>query len=438
MDKQPFTITPGTLSPVTISKELLALADKIEIQTRAINTAIQQVAFRNQQKVLNAFAAERVSEHHLKGSTGYGYGDQGRDTLERVFARVLGAEAALVRGQIVSGTHAIALALFGVLRPGDELLSVTGRPYDTLEQVIGLNPQAASGAPTAGSLRDWGVSYRQVDLRPDGAPDFEAINTAINPKTKMVAIQRSRGYSWQPAQTLAGLKELIGYVKNRKPEIIVFVDNCYGELVEDREPTQVGADLIAGSLIKNLGGGLAPAGGYVAGRQELVTLAANRWTAPGIGGAVGASPDYNRLLFQGLFMAPHIVGEALQGAVFAAALFSELGFPVSPAYDQPRSDLVQAIQLGSAERILAFCRGIQLASPVDSYVTPEPWEMPGYQDQVIMAGGTFVQGSTLELSADAPLRDPYTIYLQGGLCREHVKFGTLLAAERVLSLGRGK
>ncbi|MDA8213024.1 MAG: methionine gamma-lyase family protein [Clostridia bacterium] len=415
-----------------LSQELWDLTEKVEQKIRPVVAKIQQQAFNNHRKVLAAFAREKVSDYHLKGSTGYGYGDQGRETLERVMAHVLGAEAALVRSQIVSGTHAIALALFGVLRPGDELLCVTGNPYDTLEEVIGLKGKAA------GSLMDWQVTYRQVELLPGGIPDLEAISEAISEKTRMVAIQRSRGYSWRPSLDIGRLKELIAFIKGVNKDILVFVDNCYGELVEAQEPTEVGADLIAGSLIKNLGGGLAPTGGYVAGRKDLVKLAANRWTAPGIGGAVGASLDLNRQLFQGLFLAPHVVGEALQGAVLTSALFSELGFEVSPQYDELRTDLIQAIKLGSGELLQAFCRGLQQASPVDSHVLPEPWAMPGYRDQVIMAGGTFVQGSTIELSADGPMREPYAVYLQGGLYREHVKLGALLAAENVLSLIKTK
>ncbi|HEX3033093.1 MAG TPA: methionine gamma-lyase family protein [Bacillota bacterium] len=410
-----------------ISQELLDLADQVEEKIVPVCKNIKRVAFLNQRKVLDAFAQERITEYHLKGTTGYGYGDQGRDALERVVARVMGAEAALVRSQIVSGTHAIALALFGILRPGDELLSVTGSPYDTLEEIIGLKGEGGKG-----SLRDWGVTYKQVNLLPDGSPDFAGIRAAIGPQTKMVAIQRSRGYAIRPALGLDKMAELISAVKEIRPDVVVFVDNCYGELVEEKEPTEIGADLIAGSLIKNLGGGLAPTGGYVAGRRDLVELAACRWTAPGISGAVGSSLDINRALYQGLFQAPHVVGEALQGAVFTAELFTRLGFQVSPAYNEFRSDLVQAIILGEAQLVKAFCLGLQQASPVDSFVVPEAWAMPGYQDQVIMAGGTFVQGSTIELSGDAPMRDPYAVYMQGGLNLEHVKLGALLAAQNVL------
>ncbi len=410
------------------SQPLWEVAEKVEKIIQPVVMELQTRAFDNHRKVLAAFAQEKIADYHLKGSTGYGYGDQGREALEKVFARVLGTETALVRSQIVSGTHAIALALFGTLRPGDELLSVTGSPYDTLEELIGLK------GSTAGSLRDWGVNYRQVDLLADGTADREGIARAITQQTKMVAIQRSRGYSWRPSLNIATLKALIAFIKGIKPEVVVFVDNCYGELVEALEPTDVGADLIAGSLIKNLGGGLASTGGYVAGRRDLVNLAANRWTAPGIGGAVGASLDLNRQLYQGLFMAPHTVSEALQGAVFTACLFAELGYAVSPSYDEPRTDLIQAIKLGSSDKVQAFCRGLQQASPIDSHVIPLPWVMPGYQDQVIMAGGTFVQGATIELSADAPMREPFAIYMQGGLCKEHVKHGALMAAEQILSL----
>lgn len=411
-----------------ISPELLKLAEEVEERIQPVLKGIKQTAFFNQRKVLDAFAKERITEYHLKGTTGYGYDDQGRGGLERVLARVMGAESALVRSQIVSGTHAIALVLYGILRPGDELVSVTGDPYDTLEEIIGLK-----GKQGAGSLRDWGVTYKQVNLLADGSPDYAGIKEAIGPKTKMVALQRSRGYALRPAMGMDKMATLIATVKSIKPDVVVFVDNCYGELVEEREPTQIGADLIAGSLIKNLGGGMAPTGGYVAGRKDLVELASYRWTAPGIGGAVGASLEVNRALFQGLFQAPHVVGEALQGAVFSAELFSRLGFAVSPTYDEFRSDLVQAIILGKGELVKAFCLGLQQASPVDSFVVPEPWEMPGYQDQVIMAGGTFVQGSTIELSGDAPMRQPYAVYMQGGLNFEHVKLGALVAAQNVIA-----
>jgi len=379
----------------------------------------------NHRKVLDAFRAFQVSDYHLKGTTGYGYGDLGRDTLEKIYARIFKTEAALVRGQIVSGTHAIALCLYGVLRPGDLLVSATGAPYDTLEEIIGIRGN------TPGSLKEYGVNYRQVGLTPDNRIDLDTLASVLSAKPRMVIMQRSRGYSWRNSFTVNYLGKVIEFIKGRSPETIVFVDNCYGELVEQFEPTEVGADLVAGSLIKNLGGGLAPAGGYVAGRRELVEMASYRWTAPGIGSAVGASLDFNRLLYQGLFLAPHIVTEALKGAVFAAALMSRLGYPVSPSYDEMRTDLIQAICLGSREKLIAFCQGLQKGCPVDSHVLPEPWDMPGYGEQVIMAGGTFIQGGTLELSADGPMREPYAVYFQGGLSKEYVKLGILSAVQNL-------
>lgn len=377
--------------------------------------------------MLNAFQSARVSDFHLKGGTGYGYNDAGREALEEVYAGIFGTEAALVRGQIVSGTHAIALCLFGVLRPGDELLSVQGRPYDTLEEIIGVSGNGG------GSLRDFGVTYRQIELTRDLLPDYQAIKSAIGPKTRMALIQRSRGYSLKPSLSIAGMAELIKFIRSCKEDIVIFVDNCYGEFVELEEPSAIGADIVAGSLIKNPGGGLAPTGGYVAGKKKYVALAANRWTAPGIGAEVGPSPDYIRLMFQGIFLAPGLVAQALQGAVFTARLFERLGFPTTPVFDEPRTDIIQAIELGDPDRLVAFCRGIQAASPVDSHVRPQPWGMPGYNDHVIMAAGTFVQGASLELSADAPLRKPYAVYMQGGLSRYYARQAAINAASYVLS-----
>ena len=370
--------------------------------------AYAPVAEKNFAKVLDAMRAAKISENHLQGSTGYGYGDVGRDALEAVFAQVMGAEACLLRQQIVSGTHAITLALLGNLLPGDELLYV-GRPYDTLCKVIGLQGE------TPGSLLESGVQYREVDF--DFAkPNPAQIVAALQPQTKILALQRSRGYAWRPALSLGLLAEIIKAVHQARPEIIVFVDNCYGEFVCEQEPTELGADLIAGSLIKNPGGGIAPGGGYVAGRADLVERAAARLTAPGIGAEVGSS-----LLGQRVFMAPLVVQEALCGAVFTAAMFEALGFAASPSSTETRSDIVEAICLEKPELLLAFCQGIQKYSPVDSYVRPEPWDMPGYTDQVVMASGAFVSGSSIELSADAPMRPPYIAYFQGGLNRWHAK-----------------
>jgi len=383
---------------------------------------IEAIAHANTEKVLDAFQAAHIGDHHFAGTTGYGHDDLGRGALETVFAKVFNAEAALVRGQFASGTHAIATALFGVLRPGDELLAVTGHPYDTLEEVIGLRGEHQ------GSLAEWGVTYREVDLTPAGEVDIPAVVAAIGPATKVCAIQRSRGYAWRPAVDMARMKPLIDAIKAKKPDAIIFVDNCYGEFTEATEPTDLGADLIAGSLIKNPGAGIVPSGGYVAGRADLVHACACRFTAPGIGAAGGASLDQNRLLFQGLFMAAHTVSEALKGAALAAHVFAGLGYEVSPAAADLRTDIIQAVRFGAAEPLVAFCRAIQAASPINAYVTPIPDVVPGYGDDVVMAGGTFIEGSTIELSADGPLREPFVGYWQGGLSYSHCR----IALGRVL------
>lgn len=409
-------------------KDLNLLIGQVEEELRGVYRNFEEVSLSNHGKVLQAFHQARVSEYHLKGSTGYGYGDPGRETVEKVFAGVYRAEAALVRGQIASGTHAIALCLFGILRPGDELLSVTGQPYDTLEEVLGVRGEAS------GNLRQWGISFRQVDLLPDGKLDFAGIRAAIGEKTRMVMIQRSRGYWWRPALDIDNLEEACRFIRRIKKDIIIFVDNCYGEFVEKREPIEAGADLAAGSLIKNMGGGIAPTGGYVVGRADLVQMAANRLTAPGLGGGVGASLDFNRWFLQGVFLAPHVVCEALKGAAFAAALFERLGYEVSPGFKEKRSDIIQGIRFNDAEEMIAFCQGLQKGSPIDGHIVPEPAPMPGYADQVIMAGGTFVAGSTIELSADGPLREPYAIYMQGGLSKEYVKLGIISAARECESM----
>lgn len=401
---------------------VMQLAEEAEKLVTPVYKRMEQVSLANHQKVLEAFHRSRVSEYHLKGSTGYGYGDAGREVVEKVFASVLRCESALVRGQIASGTHAIALCLFGILRPGDELLFVTGKPYDTLEEVIGVRGNAP------GNLREMGIQYKQVGLLPDGRPDLQEIQHAIGSKTKMVMIQRSRGYDWRASIDIEQIGEICRAIREVNKDTVIFVDNCYGEFVEECEPIEVGADLLAGSLIKNMGGGIAPMGGYVAGRADLIEMAANRLTAPGIGAGVGASLDFNRWFLQGIFMAPHVVGEALKGAVFAAALFERMGYEVSPGYSEKRSDIIQGIKFGNAEEMLAFCRGLQKGSPLDGYITPEPAPMPGYDDMVVMAGGTFIAGSTIELSADGPLREPYAIYMQGGLSKEYVKLGILSAA----------
>ena len=377
------------------------------------NTATAQI------KILNAFQKNQASDFHLNGSTGYGYGDTGRDILELIWADIFKAEKALVRSNIASGTHALALCLFGILLPGDTFVSISGEPYDTLQTIIGRNKEM-------GTLSELGIHHKVVELVND-AFDFDGIAKTVTPDTKMVCIQRSRGYNWRKSLTIAQIEEAIRFVKNINPEIIVFVDNCYGEFVELKEPLEIGADLIAGSLIKNPGGGLAPRGGYVAGKAHLVDRAAARLTAPGIAEDVGSALDFNRLAYQGLFMAPLIVEQSMKGAIFAAQLLTQLGYKVSPAADAVRTDIIQAIQLDEPDNVRKFCRGIQMASPLDAHVTPYDAELPGYDDPVIMAGGTFVQGSSIELSIDGPMREPYIVYMQGGLSVAHVNAGVVAA-----------
>ena len=389
---------------------------------------LDETAEYNQLKVLSAMQKNRVDEACFYPSTGYGYNDQGRDVLEQVYADTFHTEAALVRPQIACGTHALAVALFGNLRPGDELLSPVGKPYDTLEEVIGIRPQK-------GSLAEYGITYRQVDLREDGTFDYPAIEQALTPKTRLVTIQRSKGYQTRPSLSVAQIGEQIAFIKKRKPDIICMVDNCYGEFVDVIEPSDAGADLLVGSLIKNPGGGLAPIGGYVAGKKELVEQAAYRMTSPGLGKEVGASLGVKQAFYQGFFLAPMVVKGALKGAIFAAGVYEALGFPVLPDSKEPRQDIIQSITLGSPEKIVAFCQGIQAAAPVDSYVSPEPWDMPGYDSPVIMAAGAFVSGSSIELSADGPIRPPYAVYFQGGLTWEHAKFGILMSLEKLAQAG---
>jgi cystathionine beta-lyase family protein involved in aluminum resistance len=385
---------------------------------------IKEIVESNQLKILRSFQQNRITDFHLNGSTGYGYGDEGRDKLEKVYASIFKAEKALVRSQIVSGTHAIALGIMGNLKRGEELISATGRPYDTLLKVIGIHGEE-------GSLIQNGIKYREIPLTEEKGINLEQLYNSISPQTKMIIFQRSKGYEWRPSFSIAKLTEAIKIVKSRFPEIICMVDNCYGEFVENQEPLEGGADLIAGSLIKNPGGGIALTGGYLAGKEELINNAALRLTAPGIDLEVGSSLNFNRPAYQGLFLAPLIVGEALQGAVLAAKFFQLLGFPVLPQFDEQRTDIIQAIRLGSRELMLSFCHGLQKACPLDSYVKPEPALLPGYTDEVIMAGGTFIQGSSIELSADGPIRPPYNIYLQGGLSLGHIKTGIILAAEEM-------
>ncbi len=389
---------------------------------------IDRVAEYNQAKVIAAMQKNRVNATHFNISSGYGYDDEGRDNLERVYADCFGTEAALVRPQITCGTHALALALGANLLPGDELLSPVGGPYDTLEEVIGIRPSPCS-------LKEYGVSYRQVDLLPDGGFDYEGIRAAINEKTKLVTIQRSKGYATRPSFSVEEIGKLIAFCKSCKPDVLCMVDNCYGEFVELQEPSNVGADMVVGSLIKNLGGGLAPTGGYICGTTACVERCAFRLSAPGLGREVGANLGLLTSFYQGLFLAPTVVASAVQGAVFAAACYEKLGFRVVPGSGETRRDIIQAVELGSREAMVAFCKGIQSAAPVDSYVTPEPWDMPGYDDEVIMAAGAFVQGASIELSADGPIRPPYAVYFQGGLTWYHAKLGILMSLQKLLDAG---
>ena len=390
--------------------------------------AIDQIAECNHLRVMEAFHKNRVRTECFNTATGYGYDDVGRDTLEQVYADLFHAEAALVRPQITCGTHALALALMSNLRPGDELLSPVGKPYDTLEEIIGIRP-------SKGSLAEYGITYRQVDLLEDGSFDFDGIKAAMNEKTKLITIQRSKGYATRPTLSVERIGELIAFIKNIKPDVSCMVDNCYGEFVQTIEPTDVGADMMVGSLIKNLGGGLAPIGGYIVGTKACVDNAAYRLTSPGLGKEVGASLGVMQSFYQGLFFAPGVVASALKGAIFAANIYERLGFDVHPNGSEPRYDIIQAVTFHKAEGLIAFCEGIQAAAPVDSYVTPEPWDMPGYDDQVIMAAGAFVQGSSIELSADGPLREPYTAFFQGGLTWNHAKQGILMSLQKMKEKG---
>ena len=410
---------------IGISKEVYDLGEKVIDDLKDRFLEYDRVAEFNQLKILAAMQKNKVSAECLLGTTGYGYNDLGRDTLERVYADTFKGEDALVRPQITCGTHALALALMSNLRPGDELLSPVGKPYDTLEEVIGIRP-------SMGSLAEYGVSYRQVDLLPDGSYDFDGIKNAINKNTKLVTIQRSKGYAMRPSLSVERIGELVSFIRGIKKDVIIMVDNCYGEFVETREPLEVGADMIVGSLIKNPGGGLAPTGGYIVGKKECIENAAHRLTSPGLGKEVGASLSMNQSLFQGFFLAPTVTCGALKSAVFAANLYERLGYFVVPNGSEKRCDIIQSVELKSAEALKAFCKGIQAAAPVDSYVTPEPWDMPGYDSQVIMAAGAFVQGSSIELSADGPLKEPYAVYFQGGLTWYHGKVGILNSLQKLV------
>lgn len=411
-----------------ISKEVYEYGEAIEQDLKARFARIDEIAEYNQLKVVKAMQEAKVQEACLLGTTGYGYNDIGRDTLEEVYAHIFHTEDALVRPQITCGTHALALALMSNLRPGDELLSPVGKPYDTLEEVIGIRP-------SKGSLAEYGVTYKQVDLLPDGGFDYDGIRASINDKTKLVTIQRSKGYQTRPTLSVERIGELISFIKGIKPSIICMVDNCYGEFVETIEPSDVGADMVVGSLIKNPGGGLAPIGGYIAGKKECVENTAYRLTSPGLGKEVGASLGILTQFYQGLFLAPTVTASALKGAIFAANLYERFGFGVLPNGSEDRFDIIQSITFGKPEGVIAFCEGVQSAAPVDSFVTPEPWDMPGYDSQVIMAAGAFVSGSSIELSADGPIAPPYAVYFQGGLTYPHARFGILKTVQYMLDKG---
>ncbi len=411
-----------------ISGRVLQFTEEVERSLKERFQAIDQTAEYNQLKVIKAMQEARVSDIHFAGTTGYGYNDMGRDTLEEVYARAFHGEDALVRPQLISGTHALTVALSGNLRPGDEILSPVGKPYDTLEEVIGIRD-------SVGSLKEYGITYRQVDLLENGDFDYENIKKAINDKTRLVEIQRSKGYATRPTLSVKRIGELISFIKGIRPDVICMVDNCYGEFVETMEPTDMGADMIVGSLIKNPGGGLAPIGGYIVGRKDCIERAAYRLTAPGLGKEVGASLGVSQSLYQGLFLAPTVVAGALKGAVFAANVYEKLGFSVVPNGSESRQYIIQAITFGTAEGVIKFCEGIQAAAPVDSFVTPEPWAMPGYDSDVIMAAGAFVQGSSIELSADGPIKPPYAVYFQGGLTWYHAKLGILMSLQKLFDAG---
>ncbi|WP_261133023.1 methionine gamma-lyase family protein [Bacillus sp. Marseille-Q3570] len=410
-------------------RQLVEFSKKIEEKIRPVHEKVDTVEAFNQQKVLSAFRNHQVSDFHFTPSTGYGYDDTGRDVLEKVYAEVFGAEAALVRPHIISGTHAISIALSGVLRPKDELLYITGKPYDTLEEIVGIRGDGK------GSLKEFDITYQAIDLLSDGGIDYDTVKKKIHSRTNMIGIQRSKGYSDRSSFTIHQIKEMVEFVKSIKPDVIVFVDNCYGEFVEMEEPTNAGADLIAGSLIKNPGGGLAKIGGYLAGREDLIDLCAYRLTSPGLGREAGASLDTLLDMYQGFFLAPHVVSQSLKGAVFTAAYLEELGFDTSPRWDSERTDLVQSVKFHDANFMIRFCQAIQKASPVNAHVVPHPSYMPGYEDDVIMAAGTFIQGASIELSADGPIRPPFEAYVQGGLTYSHVKLAIMSAVHELKEFG---
>lgn len=412
------------------NKELLKqVIEEVEQQIKPIHEKIDLQIEENQFRVLQSYQLHRVSDSHFTPSTGYGYDDIGRETLEKIYADVFGGEAGLVRPQIISGTHAISIALFGVLRPGDELLYITGKPYDTLEEIIGIR---GSGV---GSLKEFQIEYNSVHLTTDGCVDFEAVRHAIKPNTKMIGIQRSKGYANRPSFSIDEIAKMIEFVKQIKPDVVVFVDNCYGEFVENSEPCHVGADLMAGSLIKNPGGGIVKTGGYIVGKKKWVEACSYRMTSPGIGAEAGASLYSLQEMYQGFFLAPHVVGQALKGAVFTSALLEHFKMNTHPKWNAERTDLIQSVQFDDRDKMIEFCQAIQFASPINSYVTPYPSYMPGYEDDVIMAAGTFIQGASIELSADGPLRPPYTAYVQGGLTYSHVKIAVCTAVDQLISKG---
>jgi cystathionine beta-lyase family protein involved in aluminum resistance len=408
---------------------LQPLVKEVEAQVRPIHQKMEERIDKNQFRVLKSFQNHRVSDSHFNPSTGYGYDDIGRETLEKIYAEVFGGEAGLVRPQIISGTHAISIALFGVLRPGDELLYITGKPYDTLEEIVGIR---GSGI---GSLKEFGINYQSVSLTDEGRVDFGEVAKQIKSNTKMIGIQRSKGYATRPSFTVEEIGEMIKFVKGIKSDVVVFVDNCYGEFVEDYEPCHVGADLIAGSLIKNPGGGIAKTGGYIVGKQKWVEACSYRMTSPGIGAEAGASLYSLQEMYQGFFLAPHVVGQALKGAVFTAAILEKLGMNSEPKWNSKRTDLIQSVQFNDRDKMVAFCQAIQYASPINSHVTPYPSYMPGYEDDVIMAAGTFIQGASIELTADGPTRPPYVAYVQGGLTYSHVKMAICIALDNLIEKG---
>jgi cystathionine beta-lyase family protein involved in aluminum resistance len=410
-------------------EKLQPIVTAVEQQIAEVHKQIDQRIESNQFRVLQSYQKHRVSDSHFIPSTGYGYDDIGRDTLEKIYADVFGGEEGLVRPQIISGTHAISIALFGVLRPGDELLYITGKPYDTLEEIVGIRGNGV------GSLKEFGISYDSVSLTEKGTIDWEEVQNKIKPNTKMIGIQRSKGYATRPSFTVAEIKEMIDFVKEIKSDVVVFVDNCYGEFVEELEPCHIGADLMAGSLIKNPGGGIAKTGGYIVGKKQWVEACSYRMTSPGIGAEAGASLYSLQEMYQGFFLAPHVVGQALKGAVFTAAMLERLGMNSSPSWNAERTDLIQSVQFDDKDKMVAFCQAIQFASPINSYVTPYPSYMPGYEDDVIMAAGTFIQGASIELTADGPIRPPYVAYVQGGLTYSHVKIAVCIAIDHLIEKG---